>query len=249
MSEVLISGLVVFITHTIEAVTGFGCSVLAMPFVTALLGMRVGIMVITILAWFLALYFVIRKWKEIDWRQFSIIIGCMLIGLPIGMYIFRHADVFALRSILAIFICIVSAWQLALRLMHRNHTTTHPGTISIAKTLPYYLLLITGGIVHGIFSTGGPLVVLYATKFITDKGRFRATLCLLWTTLNTIIIGTYLIEGSMTTEVVKNTGILIPFVIMGIFAGEKIHAKVNERIFSLIVFALLLATGIIMLWN
>ncbi len=38
MTTLVLSGLVVFVTHALEAVTGFGCSVLAMPFVSALLG-------------------------------------------------------------------------------------------------------------------------------------------------------------------------------------------------------------------
>jgi uncharacterized membrane protein YfcA len=243
MSSILLAGIVVFITHTLEAVTGFGCSVLAMPFVTGLLGMRTGVMVITVLAWILALYFAITKRKHIDWKQFGIIAGFMLIGLPIGMYLFRSIDSGGLKLILAIFICIVSVWQL-IRLSKSNNTQK---PLVGKKAIPYYLLLIAGGVIHGIFSSGGPLVVLYASRNIPDKGKFRATLCLLWTTLNTILIAVYLKEGSFTAPVAKTTAYLVPFVLVGIFAGEKIHDKVNARTFSLIVFSMLLLTGLFML--
>lgn len=248
MNAILLSGVVVFITHTIEAITGFGCSVLAMPFVTALLGMRTGVMVITLLAWLLALYFAVRKWREIDWKQFSVIIGCMLMGLPVGMYLFRNVDVASLRKILAVFICVVSTWQL-LRRCRRQTATDKEKSSHPIKDIPYYLLLVAGGIVHGMFSSGGPLVVLYASKHLPDKGRFRATLCLLWTSLNTIIIASYLIDGSMTAEVARTTGLLVPFILAGIVVGEKIHDRVNERTFSLIVFSMLLLTGAFMLWK
>ncbi|MDD4301702.1 MAG: hypothetical protein PHS03_04415 [Sphaerochaeta sp.] len=95
-------------------------------------------------------------------------------------------------------------------------------------------------------SSGGPLVVLYATRALPDKGKFRATLCLLWTTLNTIIIAGYLIEGSLTLPVAKTTAMLVPFVVAGIIAGEHIHDKVDARHFSIIVFSMLFATGIVM---
>ncbi len=248
MSGILLSGIVVFITHTIEAITGFGCSVLAMPFVTALLGMRTGVMVITLLAWLLALYFAVRKRREIDWKQFCIIVGCMLMGLPVGMYLFRNVDGTSLRTILAVFICVVSIWQLIRR--HRAKTTpAEEKQASRIKEIPYYLLLVAGGIIHGMFSSGGPLVVLYASKHLPDKGRFRATLCLLWTTLNSIIVASYLIEGSMTSTVMGTTGLLVPFVLAGIVAGERIHDRADERTFSLIVFGMLLLTGIFMLWK
>lgn len=239
----LLSGLVVFVTHTLEAITGFGCSVLAMPFVSSLLGVHMAVKVITFLAWFLALYLVVRNYAKIDWKQYAIITGCMLIGLPVGMYLFRTQQSDALNLMLALFIIIVSLSQLYR--LARGGAPQAPLTKKTA--LPYYLLLVAGGVIHGIFSSGGPLVVLYATRTLPDKGRFRATLCLLWTTLNTIILATYFLEGSVTREIAVSTGILIPFVVAGIIVGERIHNKVDQKKFSLIVFSMLLLTGVFML--
>lgn len=244
MTPILLSGLVVFITHTLEAVTGFGCAVLAMPFVTALLGVRMGVMVITVLAWILAAYFAITKFRDIDWKQYGIITAFMLLGLPLGMYLFRSVDSSHLKTILALFILFVSAYQLYH--LGRKRPSKEPLEKGL-QAIPYYLLLVVGGIIHGIFSSGGPLVVLYASRQLKNKGSFRATLCLLWTTLNTIIIATYFLEGSFTVPVAKTTAWLIPFVLAGIVAGEKIHDKVDERSFSLIVFAMLFVTAIFML--
>ncbi|QQO11281.1 sulfite exporter TauE/SafE family protein [Breznakiella homolactica] len=247
MISILVSGVVVFFTHALEAVTGFGCSVLAMPFVTALLGMRQGVIVITILAWILALYIVITKRKMIDFKQYAVICGCMLIGLPAGMYLFRVFDVLILKRILAVFIIVVSVWQLCVRLVRRDKPLSRDLPRG-AAAIPYYAILVCGGIVHGMFSSGGPLAVIYASRALPDKGKFRATLCLLWATLNTVIIVTYLIEGAVTPSIAGTTGALVPFVIAGIVVGEKVHDKLDERIFSVVVFAMLLATGCFMLF-
>jgi len=243
MSVILASGVVVLITHALEAVTGFGCAVLAMPFVSALLGVKTAVKVITILAWLLALYLAVRNYRRIDFKQYAIITGCMLAGLPVGMYLFRSQDTSVLSSILAVFIVLVSVSQLY-RLLHKGEQAELPQG---GRALFYYLLLVLGGIVHGMFSSGGPLVVLYATRALPDKGSFRATLCLLWTTLNTIIIATYLTEGSLDQGTVNTTALLIPFVAAGVIIGERVHDKVDERKFSLIVFSMLLLTGIFML--
>jgi uncharacterized membrane protein YfcA len=241
----LFSGLVVFITHSLEAVTGFGCSVLAMPFVTALLGMRRGIMIITILAWFLALYISITKRKAINFHQFAIICLCMGIGLPLGMYLFRHFDAILLKKAMAAFIILVSLWQVLAKAIFRKKEPRLP--LNSIRALPFYIILIAGGVVHGMFSSGGPLVVIYASQALKDRGEFRATLCLLWAVLNTVIITIYLIEGSISAETIRFTGILIPFVILGIGAGEKIHSRLNEKIFSILVFGMLLIVGCFML--
>ena len=119
MSAILASGVVVLITHALEAVTGFGCAVLAMPFVSALLGVKTAVRVITILAWLLALYLAVRNYRRIDFKQYAIITGCMLAGLPVGMYLFRSQDTSVLSIILAVFIVLVSVSQLH-RLLHKG---------------------------------------------------------------------------------------------------------------------------------
>ena len=83
--SLLITGIVVFFTHGLEAITGFGCTVLAMPFVTMLLGIDQAKFLLAVLAWVLALYFVVTKFKKIVWKQYLIIVGFVGLGMPIGM--------------------------------------------------------------------------------------------------------------------------------------------------------------------
>ena len=132
MIPLLLGGLTVFITHALEAVTGFGCTVLALPFITALLGVKEAVMVLTFLAWILALYIAFSKWKQIDFRQYAIIAALMLCGLPAGIFLFRTADLFSLKMILAVFIILSAALQL-LKLS---------GVIHIDKPLPKPLAVL-----------------------------------------------------------------------------------------------------------
>lgn len=247
LTAILLSGLVVLITHTLEAITGFGCTALAMPFVTALLGIQMGVKSLTVIAWMLAVFVVINNYKDINFKQYFIICAGMLLGLPVGMYIFRAFDNENLKVFLAIFICIVSTYQLAIMLLHKDEKAENQKPLNFIQKALYFILLVFGGIVHGIFSSGGPIVVLYSKNHLTDKKSFRATLCLLWATLNTIIIASYLIEGSFDRQTAVVTVELIPFLIAGIFFGNILHEKVNERVFSYLVFTMLLITGIFML--
>lgn len=240
MTTVLLAGLVVLSTHALEAITGFGCTVLALPFITALFGLKSGVMSLTILAWILAVYMAITKRKDIAWRQFGIIVAFVLAGLPIGMYLFRHVDAAPLKKALAVFIILASSLQLLGLAAPKAAARRLPRPLG-------FLLLFCGGIVHGIFSSGGPLVVLYASEALPEKGKFRATLCLLWATLNTIIIASYLVSGSLSRQTAVQTAWMLPFLALGITAGELAHKRVRPELFKLIVFSMLLLTGIIML--
>ncbi|HQK33245.1 MAG TPA: sulfite exporter TauE/SafE family protein, partial [Spirochaetales bacterium] len=145
-----------------------------------------------------------------------------------------------IKKILASFIIVSAAIQLIKLLVLKTDRTVLPRWAG-------YLLLFAGGIVHGMFSSGGPFVVLYASGAIKDKSQFRASLCVLWSTLNTIIIVTYILKGRFSMQSFIDLGAAIPFLIGGIIIGEALHHKVNARTFSIIVFSMLLATGIIMI--
>lgn len=241
---ILLSGLVIFCSFTLESITGFGCAVMAMPFVTALLGMKEGVIVITILALLLALWIVAFNYKDINWKEFGKIILFMFPGLPVGMYLQRIGNQQFLKTILAVFILAVSGIKLAVIII-ANLTHKEAGE---SKVRWYsYLALFGAGIIHGMFSSGGPLAIIYTAAAIKDKRQFRATLCLLWTALNIILVATYLIEGSVTALMGKELLALLPFMFLGIFAGEKIHSKVNDKVFSVIVYIALFLTGIFML--
>jgi len=261
LTALVLTGLVVFATHALEAVTGFGCTVLALPFVTALLGVKVGVPILASVAWLLALYIAITKRTYINFREFARILCFVGLGMPVGIYAFRSLDSMLLKKALAVFIVLSSSWQLWRRL---KPPAVGGGDAGITDTtcpaaprapLPvngrarwtYYLLLVLGGVVHGAFASGGPLVVLYASKALPDKGAFRATLCLLWTTLNTVLLINYAFSGTFTAPVLTGVGAMIPFLVAGIVAGEYLHEKADAKLFGKLVFGVLLVTGLFML--
>lgn len=262
----LLTGIVVFITHGLEAITGFGCTVLAMPFVSMLLGLDTAKFILAVLAWVLALYFVITAFKKIVWKQFGIIIAFVGLGMPLGMLAYSYLDKVVLTKALSVFIIFSAGYQLWKRILlplraSAASSAGNPEAPSLiatdgqvpqptAKGLPkqfYWFLLFLGGIVHGAFATGGPLVVLYASKALPDKGNFRSTLTLLWTTLNSVLMVQFFLQGKFNAETGMQLGIMAPFLVAGIIAGEIAHKRVDSDLFSKIVFSMLFLTGLIML--
>jgi len=247
LAALALTGVVVFVTHALEAVTGFGCTVLALPFVAALLGIKTAVPLLAAIAWILALYIAVTKRRMINFRVFRIIVFFAGLGLPVGMFAFRAMDAGILKRGLAVFIILSASWQLRLRFGNRGKKT--PTEAPAGKRIPaiYYLLLLAGGLVHGAFASGGPLIVLYAARALPDKGQFRATLCLLWTSLNSVLLIGYALSGTFTPAVSGGIAAMLPFLLAGILAGEKIHDRVHPDLFGKLVFSALLVTGIIML--
>lgn len=248
---ILLVGLIVFVTHALEGITGFGCTVLALPFVAMLLGIKTAVPVLAVLAWLLALYIVVTSWKNIIWKEYFFIVAHVGLGLPIGMALFRYLPPEYLKGLLSLFMIGVGIQGFYRTRKNKNvQLNQNEKTSSVRKSLPMRAVLFAGGMVHGAFASGGPFVVIYASKALPNKSLFRVSLCLLWCTMNTILMIQYTYAGNVWTPEVGMTLLSsLPFLIAGTLLGDCLHHFVGEYWFRLAVYGVLLASGVILLFD
>ena len=236
----------VFITHALEGITGFGCTVLALPFMCWLVGPHTAVPVLVVLAWMLAGLVIVAARRRIVWREFGLVVLYALPGLPLGMVLYRYLPEKGLMLLLSVFMIVVGARGLA------RHWIRHAGvTTQRTPSWRHRLALFGGGIVQGAVGSGGPLVVIYAARALTDKSIFRVTLCMLWFSLNSILIASWLADGTMfrKPEILRVLAITIPFMLAGLWMGDRLHHRVNERHFRIGIYAILALCGMVMLVN
>ena len=238
MSSYFLLGCVVFVTHFLEGITGFGCTVLALPFAIMLIGTHQAVPVLLFLGLLLALYIVIIDLKQVVWKEFFKIVMLVGLGLPIGLLTFTYLNEAALKTILGVFMIGVSIRGLL--------TFSKPPAASSLPKWVLDILLMLGGFIHGVFASGGPLVVIYAKKALPDKSHFRATICMLWVTLNTVMFGRNLLTGVMTAQIWEIIGICMPFLIAGSLAGNWAHHHIKDKYFTQTVYGVLLVSGLFM---
>jgi len=247
--EIVLSGIVVFAAHAIKTVTGFGCAVFSFPFIAAIFGVHDAKVLLVVISWILSAYLTITGFRHIQFKTL-VIIGCLTgLGMPLGIYIFNSFSGDTLKILLGIFMVAASAIQLKMLFFGSARKRTLPEPI-------YYFLLICAGIIHGAFATGGPLVVLYAARKLTEKAHFRSTLSLFWVIMNTAL---FFFDPTFSPLIHDLKGVLsgsgivtgqisiilwmLPYLVAGIVTGEIIYTRVNAAMFGKIVFSLLLATG------
>ena len=245
--EGILYGIVTFITQLIEAVTGFGSTVIAMPFVIAITGsVIVARMPTTLHTWLYGGWIVATDFKNILWRQYFTIMLFVIIGLPLGIAASNHMPDTTLRVALAIFMVAVSINGI-IRSFNPAASDDTPQQPRSWKMAMFCALLFLGGVVHGAFSSGGPLLIIYTTFVIKEKGNFRATMCAVWFTLNTIILTEWLIKGQFLMDgVIRLCLITLPFLLVGAFVGTLIHKRISKKNFFKFVYILLLLSGCFM---
>ena len=247
MPEAVRYGLVaaiVFATAFQEGITGFGCTVLALPFVTLLLGLDVAIPLLVIQAWVLALLIVLESRRLIVWREFRHIALLMGLGVPFGIWLRQSMPEHHLKWILAGFMVAVGMQGLARQFVGGQHSKMTP-----RKRLFTSVFLPLGGVIHGAFATGGPLVVIYAARAITDKTLFRVTLCMVWLVMNTILLGQKAACSTLPWSTVRIALCCLPFSLLGLVFGNKAHYGIDEKAFRTVVFSVLIASGAVLVWS
>ena len=250
LTSILLLGLIVFIAQGLEGITGFGSTVLAVPFLAMILGLEKAIAVSAAHTWLLTIYIVIVSWEKIVWKEFRFIALHVLIGLPIGYLLLKNLDGSFMKAILASFMIGVGFHGLGMTRRNRNQVETSAEAVQKSHLMRFILFL--GGIIHGAFASGGPFVVIYAAQALKDKTLFRVSMCLLWLCMNTILMVVYSIDGLWG----RDSGlafyallITLPFLLVGILAGNYLHYRVSEYGFRLIVYALLLGTGFVVMYG
>ena len=243
MMLIVALGFIVLLAHFLEGITGFGCTVIALPFCIALIGVKTAVPVLTILGWILALYIVIIDRKSIVVKEYFKILGYVILGLPLGIFLFAYLPEAPLKILLGVFMIIVAISGLV------KSYWPAVGTLKVDQRLESMAMnffLFLGGIIHGAFSSGGPFIVTYATKKLPDKSAFRATLSAIWLTLNSIIITTNLFQGNYGKEVFDILGYMIPFLLAGMILGNIAHKRIDGGTFTKMVYSVLLVSGAFM---
>ena len=90
---------------------------------------------------------------------------------------------------------------------------------------------------------GGPLVVIYAKKVLPDKSNFRATISMLWLSLNSVMLVQNVVSGRMTAQIWEIIAVCLPFLLGGALAGNWAHRHIQDKYFSQLVYSVLLVSG------
>ena len=106
--------------------------------------------------------------------------------------------------------------------------------------------MLVAGVSHGLFASGGPLLVYALIGTSLDKARFRASLILVWFSLNSVLTLVFLWQGRLQPQ----AGLLLaylPLIPLGVVLGEWLHHRVNEAAFRLWIYRLLIVAALALL--
>jgi len=238
--KIIILFLIILTGHVVGITTGFGSNVIALALGAHLLPVGELVPVLVITGWCQSIWLIYRGRGNIRWGiLLKRVFPACAAGIPAGLFLFYGLGGRELKLTLGIFIIAVSS--LELWRIHKKGGTPKPLNAWVGTAV-----LVLGGLVHGAFASGGPLIVYYTSREITDKAGFRATLGMIWFALNSSLLISHSASGAINESTLVMFAAVLPALAGGIIVGEILHRRVRELTFRAVVQAVLLVSGVFM---
>jgi uncharacterized membrane protein YfcA len=237
---------IVFAAYAVQTVTGFGSMLLCVTFGAHLLPIRDLVTLAVPISLLQTGYIVLRHRDGIRWKLLlGRVLPLMGLGLAVGFYAARDLGGSWLKIAFGVMVLLLASRELFLLWRARREEAA-----SLARPIPpaaSIAAMLGAGVIHGIYATGGPLLVYAIGREGLPKHEFRSTLSGVWLALNAVLAAGFLLEGRYSADTGVDLLVLLPAVPLGIVLGEVLHHRVAERPFKIAVFLLLIAAAISLL--
>ncbi len=234
----LLLACIIFFSYTTQAITGFGSTVIALALGAQIYPIPALLPVLVALNFPLCLYFVVRHNQAIEhsllWKE---ILPWMSAGVIVGLGILATFPVPALRPGLGALIVVIAVRE-AIRILSaaKSGEAIHPAA--------FRFWTFASGITHGIYASGGPLLVYAMSKRGLSAANFRSTMMAVWLFFNVFLLAWYAVTGKWSMETTRAVIFLLPVIPAGILAGEFLHHRIPVRAFWILVQAVLFVSGV-----
>lgn len=226
---------VIVAAYVVFGLTGFGGAIILIPILSFILPVKTVVPLVATLGFLAALTMGIRERRLSATRELWRILPGIALGVAAGVYLLSRLP---------------SQWILpalgVLVLAFGISGFVRPGgmrlRVSSAFALPVGVL---AGVVGGVFGTEGPIYVIYLSRRVEGVTEFRATLATLFTLATGARVLGYTISGLMLHGRLLLIGTaLYPFVLVGLFVGNRLHHALPAQQVRHGINLLLIASGI-----
>ncbi|MFJ7684668.1 sulfite exporter TauE/SafE family protein [Peribacillus butanolivorans] len=234
MGTALIFICIVLVASILQSSTGFGFSIMATPFLLMLFQPQEAIQINIILSLVISISLILKIRNDIDFILLKRFILGSIVGVPLGVLIFVSININALKLGVSILLLILTLLLI--------------GNFRVNPT--QFRDFIVGGI-SGVLTTSigmpGPPLLLYFTGTDTEKGKLRATTLAFYLFIYFISLISQIIFTGTNKVIWESSLYAIPIVFLGLYIGQIIFKRLNQRVFRIFTYILLIFTGIYLL--
>ena len=229
-----IAGGIILVAFYVRAAIGFGSGLISVALLTLIFPIKEVVPVVLLLDLLGSMLLGAYDFREIRWPELRWLIPGSVIGLAIGSFILADTNAQNLTHFLGVFILAYVVYALIMK----------PERLP-QVALPWGMPLgIFGGVVGSLYGGGGPPIVAYLQMRHLDKRAFRATFQGIALTDNILRAFMYIALALLTWQLMVGFLLLIPPVLLGLWTGNRLHLRINQRAFLMGTLAVLAVVGL-----
>jgi uncharacterized membrane protein YfcA len=230
----LLAPAVVLLGYTVLGLGGFGSALVSMPLLALLLPIKLVVPLMLMLDFVGMLTNGLTLRRDLDRREVLAIVPWLLIGVVVGV---TALVILPARALLAALGVLIIAYAL-------HSFRPRPSRKPAAKwwALPAGLF---GGLIGGMFGTGGAIFAMYYTARIPDVHRMRATMSAVFVISTGARLALFLLSGLLLNQQMWLAFLgLVPMVFIGLCIGHRLHGRLTPLQVARLISLLLLGSGV-----
>lgn len=221
-----------------QSILGFGSGLIAVPLLILFMPVQDAVTVLILFEFLIGLL-IFKTHKNTAIELVNSLVPAMVIGTVLGILSLKYISEDAIRLIFAGYIIFY---------LLRNHTSFDPFKIIIDRGGALFAGLLGGGL-NGMISGGGPAFVLYLKEQSASSVALRANVTAILFVANIPRIFGSWAAGLLTVDLVILGATAIPAFLLAIVLGQKLHHKIPQKIFYVLIEALLVCTALSLIIN
>lgn len=225
---------IILAASILQTSTGFGFSILATPFLLLLFEPTEAIQINLLLSLIISIVLIMKIRKDIDFGILRRFVAGSVIGLSIGIMIFLFIDINTLKLGIS-FIILVLTIMLILKFRIKQNKKRD---------------LLVGGL-SGSLTTSigmpGPPLLLYFSGTDTPKEKLRGTTLAFYLFIYFVSLIIQVIFAGTNKTIWISSLWALPLVFVGLYLGQLLFKWINQNVFRIFTYIILLFTGIYLL--
>lgn len=220
--------------YLVFALTGFGSTVLALPLLALFMPLKFAVPLLLLLDLAAGLLLGGYARRGVRFDELAWLAPFMLVGIAIGLLLLIRLPEPPLIATLGGFVLAYAAWGVTRRGARPALARGWSAPIGLA-----------GGAFSALFGTGGVLFAIYTGGRIRDKAQLRATTAaaILFSSIVRLVL--FAGTGLLTQDgLLVAAALLFPAMLIGLGAGNRLHAAVSPAVVAHAVYALLVISGV-----
>jgi len=228
--------LVLVASYALRGSTGFG-GFAAMPLLALVIPMKVLVPVWTLLTISSSATLFGKDRRHVSLPMILRILPSCVLGVAFGLYLFKVLDAVLLARGLGV---LVTGYGLYALWQTRTAAAGKPPPRGIAPVASFL-----AGAVGTIFGTMASIFfAIYMDALRVTKDQFRGTLAALMMTMAVMRGLGYYAVGEFGRESLLLFAAALPFMLLGIFLGDRVHTSISEIAFRRVICIILILSGL-----